>query len=251
MNRFIDDLRPHLRTIAAAVVGTVLVWIVGAAILPHGIPPGQVLRGIVFGLLYALTAVGLVLTFRANRVINFAQAEIGSVAAVIAIQLVLHGVPYFVGVPIGLVVAAFVGAGVERTIIRRFRKAPRLILAVATIGVAQILLGLSILIPLIWDRGAEAHPFVTPFKMKFFLRPELFFGDHVLVLIVAPVVMIALGAFLRFSEYGIGIRAAAENADRARLLGIPVLRLSTMVWAISGVLSALTAILHVPLVGFA
>ena len=77
-------------------------------------PPGQVLRGVVFGLLYALTSVGIVLIYRANRVINFAQAEIGSVAAIVAIELVIHGVPYFIGVPIGLVVAAVLGAGVER-----------------------------------------------------------------------------------------------------------------------------------------
>jgi branched-chain amino acid transport system permease protein len=252
VKQLFDDAAAHRRAIVATIIGAPLVWLVGAAVLPHGIPPGQVLRGLVFGLLYALTSVGLVLIYRANRFINFAQAEVGSVAAVTAIEMVLHGVPYFVAVPIGLAVAALIGAGVERVVIRRFSKAPRLILTVATIGIAQILLGLSILIPLIWDGGEVAsHPFVTPFKIKFFIRPELFFGDHVMVLIAAPLVMLALGLFLRFSEYGIGIRAAAENSDRARLLGIPVLRLSTMVWAIAGVLSALTAILHVPLVGFA
>jgi branched-chain amino acid transport system permease protein len=251
VRQLLDDVYPHRRAILAALVATPVAWFIGASTLPHGIPPGQILRGLVFGLLYALTSVGLVLIYRANRVINFAQAEIGSVAAVVAIEMVLHGVPYFVAVPLGLVLAAVIGAGVERVIIRRFRTAPRLILAVATIGIAQILLGLSIIIPIVWEGKVAAHPFKTPFDIQFFVRPELFFGDHLMVLIVAPLAMVALGGFLRFSSYGIGIRAAAENADRARLLGIPVLRLSTMVWAIGGMLSALTAILHVPLVGFA
>ncbi len=251
MTNYVEAVTTRWRTIAGSIVGAAALWWVAAATLPHGVPPGQVLRGVVFGLLYALTSVGIVLIYRANRVINFAQAEIGSVAAVIAIMLVQHGVSYFIGVPIGLVVAAILGAGVERVVIRRFRKAPRLILAVATIGVAQILLGLSIIIPVLWERGIKARRFVTPFKLEFFVRPEHFFGDHIVVLIVAPLAMLGLGAFLRFTEYGIGIRAAAENSDRARLLGIPVLKLSTMVWAIAGVFSALTAILHVPLVGFA
>jgi branched-chain amino acid transport system permease protein len=251
VTNLIPAVSERWRSIAGTIVAVAAAWWVGAAVLPHGVPPGQVLRGLVFGLLYSLTAVGIVLIYRANRVINFAQAEIGSVAAVTAIMLVQHGVSYFIAVPIGLVVAALLGAGVERVVIRRFRKAPRLILAVATIGVAQILLGLSIIIPVLWERGVKAKRFVTPFEFEFFVRPETFFGDHLLVLVVAPLMMVGLGAFLRFSEYGIGIRAAAENADRARLLGIPVLRLSTMVWAIGGVLSALTAILHVPLVGFA
>jgi branched-chain amino acid transport system permease protein len=250
VNVALAGVRSQVRRAVVGVAGTLAVWAVAAAVLPKGVPPGQMLRGLVFGLLYALTAIGIVLIYRANRVINFAQAEFGSVAAVIAIEMVGHGVPYFIGVPLGLVIAAVLGAGVERVIIRRFRKAPRLILAVATIGVAQILAGISLIIPLLWERGPKAHPFVTPFKASFYVRPELFFGDHIMVLIVVPVVLVAIGGFLRFTDYGIGIRAAAENSDRAHLLGIPVLRLSTLVWAMAAVLSAMTAILHVPLVGF-
>jgi len=50
--------------------------------------------------------------------------------------------------------------------------------------------------------------------------------------------------------YGVAIRAAAENGDRANLLGVPVKRLSTIVWALSGFMSALAVILRVPILGF-
>jgi branched-chain amino acid transport system permease protein len=65
------------------------------------------------------------------------------------------------------------------------------------------------------------------------------------------VVMVGIASFLRFTDYGVAIRAAAENGDRANLLGIPVPRLATMVWALAALLSALGAILRVPLLGFA
>jgi len=249
----LTTLRERARSIAIGVIGSLALWAIAAAVLTKGVPPGVVLRGIVSGLLYALTAMGIILVYRANRVINLSQAALGSVAAVIAIEFVLHGLPYLVAVPLGLVIAALIGAGTERVIIRRFRNAPRLIVMVATIGLAQILTGISILIPVVWEgglKGTKAVPFGTPFKTTFFVFPELFRGDHLAVLVAVPLVILVIGLFLRATDYGIGIRAAAENSSRAHLLGIPVLRLSTMVWSIAAVLSALTAILRVPLVGF-
>jgi branched-chain amino acid transport system permease protein len=246
-----DLLRRVPREWVATAVGLPLAWVIAAATLPKGLPPGVLLRGLVVGALYALLATGIVLVFRANRVINFAQAEFGGVAAVIAVEMAIHGVPYAVAVPLGLLLAAVLGAGVERLVIRRFRKAPRLILSVATIGIAQILLGISLLIPLLWEGGLFARRFTTPFDMSFYVRPEIFNGNHVMVLVLVPLVMAGIGAFLRFTDYGIGIRAAAENSDRAHLLGIPVPQLSTLVWSLAGVLSAMAAILRVPLVGFA
>ena len=61
-----------------------------------------------------------------------------------------------------------------------------------------------------------------------------------------PLVIAALAWFLGRTDAGIAMRAAAENLDRARLLGIPVARLSTLVWVVGGGLSALTYVLTVP-----
>ena len=220
--------------------------------LEVGAPPGYILRGLVVGSLYALSAIGIVLVFRANRVINFAQAELGSVAAVIAIELVVQSeVNYFVAIGIGLVVAALLGALIDVAVIRRFRKAPRLILTVATIGIAQILAGVALIIPLVWE-GANAGRFITPFTASFTVSDIRFDANNIVVLVVAPARHVRRSPrLLRRTDYGIGVRAAAENEDRANLLGIPVRRLSTMVWALASMLSATAVLLRVPLVGFA
>ncbi len=78
------------------------------------------------------------------------------------------------------------------------------------------------------------------------IEPVIFTGDHVLILAVVPVVIAALAWFLGRTDAGIAMRAAAENLDRARLLGIPVARLSTLVWVVGGGLSALTYVLTAP-----
>ena len=240
-------------TIAMVTLAVVGLWYAGDRLLPRGLPLGIILQGLVFGSLYALIAMGLVLIFRANRVVNFAQAELGAVASVLAVELVVkYGVNYFLAVAIALVGAVLSGAIVDLVIIRAFRNAPRLILAVATIGIAQILAGLSIQIPL-WMTGPSdvfKKNFVAPVHVDFTIYPVRFSGDHVVAMIAVPVIVIGLTAFLRFTDYGVAIRASAENRDRASLLGMPVGRLSTIVWAIAGFLSAVAVILRVQILGF-
>src|SRR5436190_4022159 len=244
----------NLARVPGWVVGFLVAWAVAAAVLPHGLPPGIMFKGIVFGSLYALIAIGLVLIYRANRVVNFAQAQFGAVAAVIAIELVLHWhVPYLIAVPIGFAIALLTGAIVNAAVISRFRRAPRLILSVATIGLAQILTGIATLIPLAIGASSGnlgTTQFTTPFKATFAIRPVLFNANYVVTVVVVIAIMVGLAAFLRYSDYGVGIRAAAENSDRAGLLGIPVPRLNTIVWSLAALLSAVAVILRTPMQGF-
>lgn len=226
-------------------------WVVLDNTLERGLPVGIIVLGAVFGSLYALTAVGLVLIFRANRVVNFAQAELGGIAAVVAIQLVIQFEwNYYVSVVLGLIGSTILGALVYIFIIRRFRNAPRLILAVATIGIAQVLAGGSIIISFLFEGQPSGRGFETPFNVHFSIYPVLFRGDHMLAMLVAPLAMVGLAVFLRFTDYGVAIRAAAENGDRANLLGVPVHYLHLVVWSIAAFLSAASALLRVPVVGF-
>jgi branched-chain amino acid transport system permease protein len=234
----------------AAAVGVVVAWVALDNVLERGVPLGILGLGAVSGLLYAVNAIGLVLIYRANRVVNFAQAEFGSVAAVVAIQLSLHWrFPFFVSVACGLVLAAVLGAFVEGIVLRRFHRASRLILAVATIALAQILAGLSQIIPLLWN-GAGDGTFTVPIHARFTVFPVTFDGNHVLILAVVPTVVAGLGLFLLRTDYGTAIRGAAENADRAGLLGVPVPRLGTIVWTGAAVLSAMAVMFRTTLVGF-
>jgi branched-chain amino acid transport system permease protein len=89
---------------------------------------------------------GLVLIYRASRVINLAHAELGAAAAALAAILVRNaGVPYWVAALLAVVAAAVVGAVVEGVIIRPLRHAPRAVVLIATVGVTQLLLAAGIL----------------------------------------------------------------------------------------------------------
>ncbi len=236
---------------AIIAVGVVVLWFILDHTLRRGIPLGIVILGLVFGSFYALTAIGIVLIYRANRVVNFAQAELGGVAAVLAIQLVLQfQLNYFLALTIGLLTAAILGAAVYLFVIRRFRNAPRLIVAVATIGIAEILGGMAIIVSLLFGQQPAGRTFHAPLNLSFKVAPVLFHPDHVLAMIIVPVVMVALALFFRYTDFGIAIRAAAENGDRANLLGIPIHYLYIAVWAIAGVLSAIAVMMRVSILGF-
>ncbi len=218
------------------------------------VPRGEILGGAVIGVLYALVGMGLILVYRANRIINFAQAQLGAVPAVVALLLIAkHGWPYLAAIPVMLVGAAVLGATVEVTLVRRFSNAPRLILTVVTIGIGLLLLILEFYSKKLVGGDlidSVGLTFPTPFQnFRFHIGPSTLSGDHLFAVVVVAVLVAALSAFFRFTDIGIAVRASAENAERASLLGIPVKRVSTIVWILAAVLSAVGVFLRTPLVG--
>lgn len=213
---------------------------------------GYVFYGVVLGLLGALVAVGMALVYRANRILNFAQSDLGLVPTVLAGNLILlSGVSYVVAAVLGLGAAVVLGIIIEFFIIRRFFRASRLILTVATIGLAQLLVVASLLLPrLIWQRddlgSIRLH---VPLEFGFDVAGQRFSSDYLVALVVAPLALIAVALFLRYTNLGIAVRASAERADRAGLLGIPVKRLNTVVWVIATVLSFIGLFLRAGVIG--
>jgi ABC-type branched-subunit amino acid transport system permease subunit len=207
-----------------------------------------IVLGVIQGLLYGALAIGLVLVYRAQRFVNFAHANIGVISSVLLGKLVLDGhVPYGLALPLALLAGVATALLVELTVIRRLFRAPRLVLMVASIFLAQFLL-----IPrLIRQMNPNQQKLVDvgyplPFHPSLRLGTLILHGDDLLILLVVPALVAVLASFLRFTAYGQAIRAAAENPDAARLAGISVKRMSTLVWGVAGLLSALTAILHAP-----
>jgi branched-chain amino acid transport system permease protein len=242
------------RKALAGCVAAPLAWVVLDAVLPSGLPLGVLLQGVVLGSLTGCSALGLVLVYRSSRVVNFAQAALGSAAAVLSVQLfsTKHW-NYYAALAAGVLAAGAVGALCDRVVVQRLFWAPRLILTVATIGLAQILSGAQLAVPHLLGGssglGGLQGGFRTPLHIDFTFGGLRFSGAHVMVLIVVPLVLAVFAVFLRATALGTGIRATASNAERAMLLGIPVRRLSTLVWALAGALSGLAAILAAPMVG--
>ena len=226
------------------------VGLVAVQLVFFGMPAGAWIRGVVLGLLIALLAVGMALVYRANRVINFAQADLGFVPTSLAVGLIVFsGLPYLLGFGIGLVAAVALGAIVELAFVRRFAKASRLVLTVATIGITQLLAAFALLVPRMWDRSAASQRIPPPVDWKFTVGTFILSANDLIALVVAPLAMIGVAVFLGSTRLGTAIRGSAERSERALMLGIPVAWLSTLVWAIAAGLSFLALFLRAGILG--
>jgi len=219
--------------------------------MSHFAPPGVLVLGCVFGAVTGLMAVGLVLVYRTTRVVNFAYGAMGGLPASLGIELYLaKGLPWPVAALVAVGAGVLIGVAVERLVIRRFANASRLVLTVATIGVAQVLGGFELIIPRLFGSVGIVGGFTTPFSgAGFDLGPVRFTDLRAAVQVRDWPVIAALAWFLLKTDAGAAVRAAAENRERALLLGIPIQRLSTLVWVIAGGLAAFTAIMKAPFEG--
>ena len=203
--------------------------------------------GVVSGLIYAILAAGFVLVYRSTGVLNFAQGEIGAFGvAVFALFNAGYGIPYWLSFALAVGISALIGAVIELTVVRRLFASPRLVLLIATIGLAQLLLVGRLSLP---DAAANST-FPLPFDITW--RPTdsiVIFSRDVLVFIVAPLAIAGLVVFMTMTKFGLMVRASASNPDTARVYGISVKRTSTIVWTIAGAFAAVTAIMIAPIQG--
>jgi ABC-type branched-subunit amino acid transport system permease subunit len=208
------------------------------------VPNFVLVQGVITGLNYGLLALGLVLIYRTNRILNFAQGQLGVVAAVFLAKLHadLH-FNYWVALLIALGAAAATGAVCE-LVLRRIFDRPRVLVMVATIGLSQVLF-LFTALPFVRPKNLS-RPFPVPIHLSFTVNNFTFTPGQVLTLIAAPIVALSVAAFIKFSPWGLAMRAMSENADSARLSGVWVRRTSTVAWTLAGALSAFAAVLNAP-----
>jgi ABC-type branched-subunit amino acid transport system ATPase component/ABC-type branched-subunit amino acid transport system permease subunit len=235
--------------VAAVAVKGVLAELGTLHVYSFSTPLPVVLLGMIIGMTYGLLGVGLVLIYRTNRIINFAQGQIGAFgAALFGLVVVKYGVPYWVTFPLALAASGAVGAAAETGVVRRLRNAPRLVSIVATLGVGEFLVAFSQAINSTASAGSlfPQPSWLPVFNVGALRITQAYSG----MLILSPLAVIAVAAFLRFSRFGLALRGAAANPEAARMSGIFAGRMSSLAWAIAGALSAFSAILTQPTQGF-
>jgi ABC-type branched-subunit amino acid transport system permease subunit len=212
--------------------------------LAFSAPNFVILQGLIIGLGYGLLAVGLVLIYRTNRVLNFAQGQVGVIAAVFLVKCTADfHFNYWFSLVLSIALASGVGA-LSELVLRRLFNRPRVLVMVATIGLSYLLLAMAAL-PFIRPKNLY-KPVPVPFDISFSLGSVIFTPSEVLTLIVAPIVVIALAIAVRTTPWGLSMRAMSENADSARLSGGWIRRTSTLTWTVAGALSAFEVILNAP-----
>ncbi|HET6873848.1 MAG TPA: ATP-binding cassette domain-containing protein [Acidimicrobiales bacterium] len=211
---------------------------------------GSLVLGVLNGMTFGLLAIGLVLVYKSNRFLNLAHGQMGALSASILGKLVIDDgwnwwTAFAVCVPLGILIAV----GIDRWVIRplRERGASSTSLLLVTIGVTQVLIGVSLLQIVQPDPNKYAvQGYPLPFQAHVRVGGVVLDGADILIAIAVPFIVALLALFLRSTRLGRSIRAAASNPDEARLCGISARYVSMVTWAIAGGLSALTAIIDAP-----
>ena len=201
--------------------------------------------GVTQGSAYGMVALGLVLVYKSSGVFNFAQGEFGTVALFV-LYLLDFETNYWLAMAGALAVAAVMGFLTERIVIRPLFEAPRVILLVATAGVALLAIGVQI-----WFGDAQGKPIDKAFdRVDRITVLGVQVTDQQLALIVVLVALAALLAlFFTKSNLGLAIIGASQEPTATELVGISVKRLSSFIWVIAAVLGGLAAVIAVPNLG--
>jgi branched-chain amino acid transport system permease protein len=203
------------------------------------------LSGLSVGSIYAIVALSLAIPFKASRVLNFAQGELVTLGAYIALVLSSYGLPYPLLVPATLVIAAGFGVLIERLFIRPIVGAPEFTLVIATFAIGLII---RALISIHWQDNVFFLP--APYAGPALAVGPLRVNPSYLVIIGSTAVLVtSLILFFQKTRLGKAMRAVAYNQTAARLMGISVGRVFGSAWALSAAIGALAGLLLAPVIG--
>lgn len=200
----------------------------------------QLVNGLTLGSLYALVAIGFSMIYGIVRLINFAHGDIVMVGAFATLGLVAVGTPWPVTILLVMLVGALAGVTVEAVAFRPMRAAPQVTGFIATLAVSIVIQNAGVMI-----LSGQPRNFLFPEVM----RTRVPLGGatvsltDLVILGVTLTLVSALLLIVHRSKLGIAMRATAENADVARLMGINVNRTIMLAFALGSGLAAVAGLL--------
>lgn len=200
------------------------------------------LLGAVSGSVYALAAVGIVLTYKTSGVLNFGYGALAVFTTFIYWQLTQWGVHgLLAAMLVLLVVAPMLGFFLDAALFRPLQGQPPIIGVIATVGLSVLLQGISIFI---WSASARA--FVSLPQDPVRVLGVNIGIDQLMILVMAGASAASLGAMLRYTKIGVAFRAVVDNRDVAGIVGVNTGLISGLSWALSTSFAALFGIVLLP-----
>ncbi|MEN9769081.1 MAG: hypothetical protein RLZZ180_711 [Pseudomonadota bacterium] len=202
------------------------------------------LNGMATGAIYALVALGLVITYKATEVLNFAHGDVLMASAFVAWGLIVGlGLPFWLAALLTVAFAAVLSWQIDAGIMRRIVGQPQFAGVMLTIAIAFMLRGLVSMF-----FGPESRSYPTPWtQQSTHIGPVVVSDLNLVILAVALLLTALIYVFLRRTALGVSIQAASQNQLAAYLSGIRVKRVTSLVWALAGAVSGACGLLLAPI----
>ena len=201
------------------------------------------INGIAIGSIYALVALGLVLTYKATEVLNFAHGDLLMASSFIGWGLIVGlGWPFWMAALATVMIAAVFSWLIDARVMRLIVGQPQFAGVMLTIAIAFMIRGLVSM-----AFGPESRNYPTPWTNEKTHLGGAVVADLSLVIVAAALLItLLLFWFLRKTTLGVAIQASSQNQLAAFLSGIRVKRVTSLVWAISGAIAAMCGLLLAP-----
>lgn len=200
----------------------------------------QCLTGISLGGAYALIAIGYTLVYGILRLINFAHGDIFMMAGYFMI-FAMASLPWFIAVPVVLIVTVFLGVFIERVAYRPLRSAPRMSVMISAIGVSYLLQNLATYLFTALPKGYPEIPFLKRiFQIGGLSASFVTFLTPVLTLVIVYALIILINK----TKIGMAMRAVSKDYDTAALMGIKINKVITFTFAVGSLLAAVGSVLY-------
>lgn len=206
------------------------------------------LNGVSAGMIYAAVALGLVLIWRATRIVNFAQGSMAMFTTYLAETLLDRKVGYWAAFAAALVIGFVFGAVVERILIRPLHGKPELNPVIVTLGLLILLEGVTGAIFGVQNRGFPAAFSQSGLKVGHSKISFSHFDVFILAAVLALMVIMLI--VFRATDIGLRMRASAFAPEMSRLAGVRVGRVLTLGWAVASLAGSLAGLLVAPTVAF-
>lgn len=204
----------------------------------------QIINGLSFGAIYALIAVGYTMVYGVLRLINFAHGDMMMIAAYFAAFALFAQLPLLVVIIVMVGATVLVGLLVERVAYRPIRGAPEVAALLSSFAVGQILQNGTLLTMRRLGRPDQiAFPAPEVLSGVLTLGPITVPRLNIVSLVAGVVLLILLSLFVTRTTLGLSMRAAAEDLDAARLMGININRVIATAFAIGSGLAAVAGLL--------
>lgn len=198
--------------------------------------------GVANGCVYGLIALGFVLIYKATEAVNFAQGDFMMLGAFFCLGFTnadFLGINFWLAVPMAIIAMGIFGYLFDWGILRHMSGQSQTSIVVLTIAIGFIL---RFAAGTIWSH--EPVSLETPFAGEYVRTGGIVLGVNEILIVVATVIL-TFGLYLFFSrtKLGVAMQAASQNQLAAYYMGIPVKRIQSLVWGLSGMVAAIAGIL--------
>lgn len=202
------------------------------------------ISGLSKGCVFGLVALGFVLIYKATEMLNFAQGELMMMGAFVAFTFInLAGLPFVVGFATALAAMFGFGMALERGALRPMIGEPPFAVLMLTIGVG---FAIRAVVVNIW--GTNPHTLDVPYAGEVLKLGGLVLSyDRLVVIAATALVCVGLWAFFRRARLGVAMQAASQNQLAAYYCGVPVKRVTSLVWGIAAAISTAAGVLLAPI----